>query len=275
MADSTDSGIYEIVNLTNGKRYIGSAKSFARRWYMHRRELGIGKHHSRHLQRSWDRHGADAFAFRVLELCAVSDLIDREQEALDSLRPAYNISRVAGSTLGVKYTAQGRANVSAALKGKRIGIPRSPESVAKTAAAHRGMKRSSETKAKIAAQALGRKMPERSAEYRAKLSAAQKGRSKSPEHISALQEGRRRRVYTDEQRAAISAKLKEGYAKGSRSRARPPEYREKIANTLREKSKSTEARAKLSKQAADAWLGRPPEHRRRHMEMVRAARGKT
>lgn len=61
MADPTDSGIYAIVNLANGKRYIGSAKSFARRWYMHRRELGLGKHHSRHLQRSWTRHGAEGF----------------------------------------------------------------------------------------------------------------------------------------------------------------------------------------------------------------------
>lgn len=272
MAAQPMSGIYEIVNLVNGKRYVGSAKNFVQRWYIHRRALVAGKHHSRHLQRAWNKHGSDAFEFREIEVCEPQDLIEREQQALDRIRPEYNVATVAGSTLGVKYTDQGRANISAALKGKRKGVPRSRESVEKTAAGHRGRKRSEETRARIAEKAAGRAFVRHNDDYRAKLSAALKGKAKSPEQMAALQAGRARRVFTEEQRASISATLRAQYADGSRSRKRPPEYREKIASTLRAQSASPDVRDRLRKQAAAAWAERPEDERRQHMEKVRAAR---
>lgn len=53
MVAEASSGIYEIVNTINGKRYVGSAVSLKRRWVDHRRDLRAGKHHSRHLQNAW------------------------------------------------------------------------------------------------------------------------------------------------------------------------------------------------------------------------------
>ena len=40
------SGIYKIVNLINGKVYIGSAVNFEKRWREHRRGLISKNHHS-------------------------------------------------------------------------------------------------------------------------------------------------------------------------------------------------------------------------------------
>ena len=54
------SGIYEILNTANGKRYIGSAVHFARRWYLHCWKLNRGEHHSAKLQNAWNKHGAGA-----------------------------------------------------------------------------------------------------------------------------------------------------------------------------------------------------------------------
>jgi group I intron endonuclease len=245
-------GIYEIVNTLNGKRYVGSAVNFTARWREHQRQLRGGKHHSRYLQRAWNKHGPDAFEFRQIETCSQDQLLVREQFALDAMRPAYNIAKVAGNTLGVRYTKEARLRLSAALKGKMKGRPQSPGHVEARAAQHRGRKRPESTRLKISAAMAGKKQGQRSEEHRAKLSAALKGRAKSPEHLAALQEGRRRRVYTDAHRAAISEAGKRAYADGRRSRERPPEYRAKIAATLRERAKDPAVRAKLRQQAIDA-----------------------
>lgn len=272
MAALKVSGIYAIVNTISGKMYVGSAVNIDQRWAVHRHSLREGKHHSRHLQRAWDKHGADAFALNILVVCEKADLIAREQEHIDLLKPAYNSAPKAGNCLGVRWSDEARARHSlvqkanptfkgrkhspetlAKMRESQTGRPsptkgktRDPEAVAKTAAAHRGRKRSEETRAKIAAKAKGRPFVRHNDDYRAKLSAASKGRPISPEHMAALQAGRARRVYTEEQRARISAKLKEQYDDGARSRERSPEYREKIAATLRGRKLSPEHRAKVS-----------------------------
>ena len=39
-------GVYQIVNLANGKRYVGSARKFRQRWAEHRSMLARGVHHN-------------------------------------------------------------------------------------------------------------------------------------------------------------------------------------------------------------------------------------
>lgn len=63
------SGIYEIVNTVNGKRYIGSAKKFKIRWSKHVSALRLCKHHSRHLQAAWNKYGEAAFKFLPILTC--------------------------------------------------------------------------------------------------------------------------------------------------------------------------------------------------------------
>lgn len=246
-----DSGIYEIVNLVNGKRYVGSAVNLVQRERQHFSALRTGKHHNVPLSRAWAKYGPDAFEFRVIEVCVASRLIDREQAHIDD-RADYNCSPTAGSTLGVKFSDEARARISAARVGKRKGEKQSPDHVEKRAAQHRGRKRSAETRAKIAAKAKGREFVRFNDDYRAKLSAASKGRMPSPEHMAALQAGRQSRVYTDEQRAALSEAGKQAWADGRRSRERSPEYRAKIAATLRERAKDPEVRERMRQQALEA-----------------------
>ena len=247
-----DSGIYEIVNTVNGKRYVGSAVDFAHRWQAHLRQLRKGEHHSRHLQRAWTKHGEDAFEFRRLLECTREELIAKEQAAIDRLLPEYNISRTAGSTLGVRYTEEARRKLSASRIGKRKGEKQSHEHVEKRAAQHRGKKRSEETRRKIAEKAKGRPFVRFNDDYRAKLSIAGKGRKLAPEHMAALQEGRRRQVRSPEQLAAVGESLKRAYAERRKSRERSPEYRAKIAKTLRERAQDPAVREKLRQQALDA-----------------------
>jgi len=273
MADPANTGIYEIVNLINGKRYVGSALSFRNRFASHRHSLRLGKHHSRFLQNSWSKHGEQSFSFRKLIICRPADLVFYEQIVIDSTGPEYNICRKAGSCLGVKWTKEAKekqseiqsrvrnflgrkhtpetlALMSASQKGRPSpmkGRKRNPEAVTKTAAAHRGSKRSEETRSKMSAIRAGTKMPPRSAEYRAKISASLKGKQKSPEHMAALQAGRNARVYTEDQKLKISESMRAAYADGRKSRNRPPEYREKIRNTLTGRKLTPEHRANVAR----------------------------
>lgn len=221
------SGVYEIVNLANGKRYIGSSMDIHKRWKLHRHHLVRGTHHSPHLQASWRKAGADGFVFRVLLICAREHLLMYEQAALDGLRPVYNVAprasmpngvvmseagrrrlseRMRGNTntLGMKHTEESKDLVrqaklgNTATKGRKL----SAEHIAKVVAAHRGTKRSTETRARISAAMKGKKQAPRPEEWRAKLSAALKGKSKSPESVEKMKATKRRRALSAVDEAA-------------------------------------------------------------------------
>lgn len=86
-------GIYAIRCEKSKKLYIGSSTRIYRRWYEHRRSLGLGKHHSHRLQRAWVKHGAECFTFLILEECSEDVLEQREQWHIDTLNPNYNVVR--------------------------------------------------------------------------------------------------------------------------------------------------------------------------------------
>ena len=112
-----ESGIYEIVNLVNGKRYVGSALNFKQRWHSHLSLLRKGDHHSAHLQSAWKKYGESSFAFRKIERCGRDCLLEREQHHIDQ-GCDYNKAKRAGSPLGVKHTDATRAKMSRARRGK-------------------------------------------------------------------------------------------------------------------------------------------------------------
>lgn len=96
-------GVYQILNLINGKKYIGSAAvSFKNRWKTHRTDLKRNKHHSSKLQNAWNKYGESNFKFEILEYCEPEDCIKREQWYFDKYKPEYNICKFAGSCFGVK-----------------------------------------------------------------------------------------------------------------------------------------------------------------------------
>lgn len=114
------SGIYAIINTVNGKQYIGSAVNIARRWRQHRLALRRGCHHSRSLQRAWDKYSEAAFGFRMLEGVAdVVQLIPREQHYLDTQPHDYNTCAIAGSTLGIPLRRESYEAYWASMRGKK------------------------------------------------------------------------------------------------------------------------------------------------------------
>jgi group I intron endonuclease len=208
---TTRSGIYAIRCLANGKAYVGSSADIAARWSEHRYDLNTGRHHSPHLQNAWKKHGADGFAFEVLELIPAASLIEAEQRHIDALkacdrRRGFNVCPAAGSPLGVKNPAVSAANKARAYR---------PETRAKHAAAarlrvhdaglrgrHREAMARPEVRAKMSEAARGRVQ---GAETRAKKSAALKGRTFSPETIEKMRQAAARRgPVSDETRKKLS-----------------------------------------------------------------------
>ncbi len=148
-------GVYQIE--INGKRYIGSAsKSFLQRWNIHLNDLRRNKHHSRYLQRSYNKYGEDAMVFSILEfVSSPEECTPNEQKYIDLLHPEYNISPVAGSQLGFRHSQESLTKMSAARKGKKTG-PLSKEHRAKVSAANKGKVRSEEARARISSAHKGK-----------------------------------------------------------------------------------------------------------------------
>jgi group I intron endonuclease len=180
------SGIYEIVNKANGKRYIGSAINIKRRWNVHRSDLRLGSHHSRALQRAWNKYGDDQFDFRVVELCAKGQLLSREQWHLDVGRPEYNCSPSAGTCLGIKRDEAFRLKISKA----RLGKPLSEQHRSAIGRSLIGLKRSMEAIEKSAAAKRGRKLGPLSDEHRRKIGAAQPS-ARPPEFGAAISQAKK------------------------------------------------------------------------------------
>ncbi len=117
-----NSGIYRIKNLITDKSYYGSAINFNDRWKIHLSLLRNNKHHSNHLQNSWNKHKEQNFVFEIVELCEKENLLIFEQGYLDLFKTwhkqfGYNICKIAGSRLGSKHTNEWKIAKSSAMKG--------------------------------------------------------------------------------------------------------------------------------------------------------------
>ena len=161
------SGIYQILCVPTGKIYIGSSGNVAKRWGVHCKRLRGHCHENSYLQNAWDKYGADAFTFTVLEITPIESLLEREQHWLDALRPyvrdvGFNMSAYAGAPMrgrkhtadtlarmsrkstGRKHTEKTKRMMSERNKGKRFGTW-TAESGRKHAESMRGFKHSPET----------------------------------------------------------------------------------------------------------------------------------
>lgn len=95
-------GVYVIHCKLNDFVYFGSAaRGFRTRLCRHLRGLDRGIHHSPILQKHYDRYGASAFVFYMVEVCPPSRCLEFEQSWLDlrgvgSENQSYNICSKAG-----------------------------------------------------------------------------------------------------------------------------------------------------------------------------------
>lgn len=58
--------LYAIKHIPSGRAYVGSTVNPKERHATHLRMLKRGKHHCQHLQRAWDKYGADEFEFKQI-----------------------------------------------------------------------------------------------------------------------------------------------------------------------------------------------------------------
>jgi group I intron endonuclease len=150
-------GIYCIQNKTTGMAYVGQSIDIVRRWSAH---VTPGKKSSS-IQKAIKDDGIENFNFFVLEICDQAQLNEREIHWIkeyDCVHPkGYNMT--GGGSNGNVVSDATKKKQSAWQLGKpkpyQRGIPKSPESIEKGAAARRGGKRSEESKAKMSAQRTG------------------------------------------------------------------------------------------------------------------------
>lgn len=182
-------GVYKILNKTNGKFYIGSASvSFDRRWREHRSRLRTGIHQNRYLLAAWNKYGEASFEFLIIERCAPSLCLDREQYWLNLTQCfkkeiGYNLSGDATGSLGVKWSEEAKKRHSARLMGRVI----TPESIAKRTLKQKGMKRSEQTKQRMSEVA---KTSVRAVEARKRMV----GVARNPETVKKISEAAHRRI---------------------------------------------------------------------------------
>lgn len=120
-------GIYAITH-TNSKRiYIGSGTSIGSRWRLHKSLLVRNVHHNAYLQNAWNKYGADAFSWSILELVTdKATLRQREQHWIDQTqstnpRKGFNIAPKALGGFGRTISESHRARLREALKGNKHG----------------------------------------------------------------------------------------------------------------------------------------------------------
>jgi group I intron endonuclease len=116
-------GIYQIQSISHPERcYIGSSVNIKERWRLHLKDLKNNKHHSSKLQRHYNKYGKDDLVFSVLVTCEKDQLIQFEQYHLDFYHPWFNSSPTAGSSLGVKRTAEMKKKYALSKIGNKHAI---------------------------------------------------------------------------------------------------------------------------------------------------------
>jgi group I intron endonuclease len=241
-----ESGVYCILNKTNGKRYVGSSVHIRKRWIAHIRELRAGTHYNPYLQASWNKHGEQAFRFVVLCRCLPEDCIEFEQEHIDKYQSAndklgYNICLIANSPRGVVRSKKVRANMRIGAR-KRMSNPEYVDKWRQSLATpecklrHKEALERRQKNPVYVAKLLARSQ---SQQWKDRLSEAHKRLRQDP----AYQEKRRAIDTSPEHRKKMVKVLKEKYA--------DPEYRSKMATMLVERNKSDKQRNALREKWAD------------------------
>lgn len=87
-------GIYQIRNIKNNHVYIGSSKNLKTRLKTHKNQLEKHVHLNMHLQKAYDKYGAENFIFEIIEFCSPEDRFQREQYYIDIFfgKFCYNIN---------------------------------------------------------------------------------------------------------------------------------------------------------------------------------------
>lgn len=152
-------GVYWIMQKSADRVvYVGSSANVPRRLRDHRYKLARGTHENSHLQRTWDKYGADDFELELLE--STEHAVEREQFWLDFLGVTDRLCNIAKhaecAMLGYKHTEEAKRKMSVGLRGK----VNSEETKLKMSLAKRGKAFSDEHRHNLSLAHLGYKQTE-------------------------------------------------------------------------------------------------------------------
>jgi group I intron endonuclease len=118
-----DSGVYAIINMINGRSYVGQSGRMWPRWYYyHYKHLTENKHWCRELQEDWNTQGADAFWFQPIANIT-SHQIDRrevEQRWIDRFTTLGGVYNVAKAIVGPDKLGVTRVTIDLAISGRPV-----------------------------------------------------------------------------------------------------------------------------------------------------------
>lgn len=119
-------GIYKIINLANGKVYIGKSLRLEYRYKKHLWNLNKNNHINKHLQAAYNKYSNINFWFEIIEECSKSDICEREIywiEKYKSYDPEFGYNKTKGGD-GLKATNEIKLKISNSLKGKKHTLER-------------------------------------------------------------------------------------------------------------------------------------------------------
>lgn len=162
----SDTGIYVIENLVNGRKYVGASKNIKSRWRQHKLDLKKNEHANALIQEDFLIYGMDVFNFFIIEICEESSLIEKEEFYIKEYKTrdydgGYNMTSGIGTKNKV-VKEETRKKISSKLLGNKNGINswqtriKNGISFSGENSPNYGRKASEETRAKISAGGTGR-----------------------------------------------------------------------------------------------------------------------
>ena len=112
-------GIYMWENLTNGKKYIGSAVNLRNRFIQYYSIKYLERYNYMGICRPLLKYEHENFALAILEYCEPEKCLEREDFYISSFQPKYNILPKAGSSLGRKHSEKTKKILSEINKGEK------------------------------------------------------------------------------------------------------------------------------------------------------------
>lgn len=113
------SGIYCIENKINGKKYIGSAIHFGRRFNHHNGYINRGDNKCGLLQQAANKYGSDNLKMYIIEVVQKELVSEREQYWIDMIRPKYNLRlKNVHSNIGLKWSDETKKKIGLASIGR-------------------------------------------------------------------------------------------------------------------------------------------------------------
>lgn len=188
------SGIYKIINKTNGKYYVGSSNNVGAgghsRWRQHSLKLIKGNHDNEYLQNAWNAYGKDNFEFVIVEEVSLDKLLIVEQKYLDLAKTepdkCYNLKFEA---MGGQWRECSK-NKMRGSNNPMFGKTHTDEVKKILSEISKGRKLDNETKRKLSQYRLGKTYSE---ETKRRISESKKGIN-NPNYGKPLSESHRRKI---------------------------------------------------------------------------------